>query len=69
MHFARKRQLPPKKPCAGVKYPRKPESKRAGEETRAAVALKDVQTWERQLREIRGRLEALRFELEGGCVW
>jgi hypothetical protein len=71
MYFARKRELPlpPKKPPVGVKSPGKLGTQRNREETRAASVLKEVQQAERQLREIKGRLASLRFELEGGCTW
>ena len=33
------------------------------------VALKEVEQAQQQLREIKERLNALKFELEGGCTW
>jgi group I intron endonuclease len=62
-------QLPPKKPCVGVRGQGRQERPTNRPETRAMVALREVKQAEQQLREIRERLNALRFELEGGCTW
>jgi group I intron endonuclease len=69
MHFAQKRQLPPKKPCVGVRGQGRPETPTNREETRATVALREVEQARHQLREIKKRLDALTSELEGGCSW
>jgi uncharacterized protein YndB with AHSA1/START domain len=42
---------------------------KADDTRRATVALREVEQAERQLREIKERLDALKFELRGGCAW
>ncbi len=74
MYFARKRELPPKKPCVGTKdagtgYPERLARPADRKERRASLALNEVEQAKRQLKEIKERLDALKFELQGGCVW
>jgi group I intron endonuclease len=69
MRWEQKRGLPPKKPSASVKDTGANKSVRKADERRAMAALKEVSLAEYQLREIKQRLNALKFELQGGCLW
>jgi len=69
MHFAQKQQLPPKKPPTGVKGQGRPQPMTYQRETRTAVALREVESAKRQLKQLKDRLDALTFELNGGCSW
>lgn len=71
MYHARKKELPPKKPSSSVRTPG--QIRLAGtasrREARTVAALKEVEQAQGQLREVRTRLTALKFELQGGCLW
>jgi group I intron endonuclease len=71
MKYFQQRGLPPKKPCGRVKQPyqNRLESPADRKETRAMIALKEMERANHKLREIKGRLDDLKFELQGGCTW
>lgn len=70
MYHAKRRELPPKKPSASVKAPIQTRAVlRLYRKDRAMIALKEVEQATRQLRELRERLNTLKFELRGGCAW
>jgi hypothetical protein len=68
-YYARQRELNRKKPVMGTKIQCRENNATHPRETRATVALKEVEQAKHQLREIKERLDALKFELSGGCTW
>jgi group I intron endonuclease len=68
MKYFQQRGLPPKKPATSVRQPYQgtPESKK---KIRAMIALKEMEAARNQVRELQKRLQALDFELKGGCNW